>query len=67
MNPNYIGLSIVDWKSSSKYKLIYSVQYSLKYFSDQIIKLNNLNNISSENEKRKYLNRKRKYEIIKIS
>ena len=67
MNPNYLGLSIVDWKTSSNFKLIYSVQYSLKYFSDQILILNKLNNISSDDKKRKYLNRKRKYEIIKIS
>ena len=30
MNPNYIGVSIVDWKSSSEYKIIDHVVYDIK-------------------------------------
>ena len=34
MNPNYIGWSIVDWKSSSEFNVIESGVYSFKKFSD---------------------------------
>lgn len=66
MNPNYIGFCIIDWFNSSEYKIIKSGTYSLKIFNDKIIELNKLNNISSNDEKRKYINRKRNYEIVKI-
>ena len=32
LNPNWIGLSIVDWKSSSKYEIIYSKTFDLNRF-----------------------------------
>ena len=34
MNPNYIGWSIVDWKSSSEFEIVESGVYSFKKFSD---------------------------------
>ena len=34
MNPNYIGWSIVDWKSSSGFNVVESGVYSFKKFSD---------------------------------
>ena len=34
MNPNYIGWTIVDWKSSSEFEVIESGVYSFKKFSD---------------------------------
>lgn len=34
LNPNYIGYSIVDWKSSSEFKVIQSGVYSIKHLND---------------------------------
>jgi hypothetical protein len=30
MNPNYIGWSIIDWKSESEFKVVKSGIYSIK-------------------------------------
>ena len=67
MNPNYIGVSIVDWKSSSEYKVIDHVVYDIKKFSDDYNILNKLNNISSNDSRRIKLSNKKTYEITKIS
>ena len=42
MNPNYIGWSIVDWKSSSEFNVVESGVYSFKKFSDLYKQLNDL-------------------------
>ena len=64
LNPNYIGYSIIDWKSSNDFKIIDSGVYSFK-------KLNNifytLKGTNSSNKKRIWLNNKRNYQIIEVS
>lgn len=67
MNPNYIGWSIVDWKSSSEFNVINSGVYSTKQFSDEYKNLNKFGNVSSDDLSRIYLNNKRSYETVKIA
>ena len=67
MNPNYIGWSIVDWKSSSEFEVIESGVYSFKKFSDLYKQLNDLKNVSSYDPRRIKLSNKRTYETIKVT
>ena len=67
MNPNYIGWSIVDWKSSSEFKVIESGVYSFKKFSDLYKQLNDLGKVSSDDPRRIKLSNKRTYETIKVA
>lgn len=67
MNPNYIGVVIVDWKSSSNYKVIDHSVYNIKKFSDVYHELNKLNNVSSNDNRRVKLSNKKTYETIKIA
>jgi len=62
LNPNYIGWSVIDWKSENKYNLIKSGIVSLKSLNDY----ENSLNIASTDIKKKYITNKRKYEIIQI-
>jgi IS605 OrfB family transposase len=66
LNPNYIGWSIVDWKSSSEFKVIKSGIYNFKSLNDKEKELKNLK-LSSEHPKRKYLSNKRRTEIFEVS
>ena len=65
LNPNYIGWSITDWKSSSEFNVVKSGVYSFKNLTD---KINNLKGegFSSESEIRKYLNNKLEYETYQV-
>ena len=67
MNPNYIGWSIVDWKSSSEFEIVESGVYSFKKFSDLYKQLNDLKNVSSDDPRRIKLSNKRTYETIKVA
>lgn len=66
LNPNYIGYSIVDWKSSSEFKVITSGVYSIKYLNDLDFNLKG-KGFSSNSEERRYLSNKRHHEILEIS
>lgn len=63
LNPNYIGYSVVDWKSSEDYKVISSGLFSIKELNDYESSLH----LSSDNPVKKKLTNKRKYETIKIA
>ena len=67
MNPNYIGVVIVDWKSSSDYKVIDHTIYNIKRFSDLYHELNKLNDVPSDSHRRIKLSNKKTYETIKIA
>ena len=67
MNPNYIGVVIVDWKSSSDYKVIDHTIYNIKHFSDLYHELNKLNDVPSDDPRRINLSNKKTYETIKIA
>ena len=66
MNPNYIGWSIVDWKSSSEFSVVKSGVYSIKTINDKDFNLKGKGYSSSSNE-RQYISNKRQHEILEIS
>ena len=66
MNPNYIGWSVVDWKSSDEFKVVNSGVVSLKNINDVEFKLKKLK-LPSTSKERKYLNNKRNYETLEVS
>ena len=65
LNPNYIGWSIVDWKSESEFDVIKSGVYSIKKLNDKDFDLNN-KGYSTESNERKYISDKRNFETIQI-
>ena len=65
LNPNYIGWSIVDWKSENKFNIIKSGVYSIKNLNDKDFNLKN-KGYSSESSERKYISDKRNFETIQI-
>ena len=65
LNPNYIGWSIVDWKSESEFDVIKSGVYSIKKLNDIDFDLKN-KGYSSESSKRKYISDKRNFETLQI-
>ena len=65
MNPNYIGWSIVDWKSENEFDVIKSGVYSIKKLNDKDFNLKN-KGYSSDSNERKYISDKRNYETLQI-
>ena len=66
LNPNYIGWSIVDWKSSSEFKVIKSGIYNFKNLNDKEKEFKDLK-LNSSHPKRKYLSNKRRTEVFEVS
>ena len=64
LNPNYIGWSVVDWKSSSKFEVVKSGVISIKDINDIDF---GLKGKSNESKERKYINNKRIFETYEIS
>lgn len=64
LNPNYIGWSVVDWKSSRKFEVVKSGVISIKNINDIDF---GLKGKSSDSKERKYINNKRIFEIYEIS
>lgn len=64
INPNYIGWSIIDWKSESEFQIIKTGIYSIKNLNDKNF---NLNGYNSDSKERIHLNNKRNHEILEIS
>ena len=65
LNPNYIGWSIVDWKSESEFNVIKSGVYSIKKLNDKDFDLKH-KGYSSESKQRKYISDKRNFETLQI-
>ena len=65
MNPNYIGWSIVDWKSESEFKIIKSGIYSIKELNDKDFNFKG-KGFDSGSKERQYISNKRNYETIQI-
>lgn len=63
LNPNYVGYSVVDWKSSDDYKVVGSGLFSIKELNDYEHNLH----LDSDNPIKKKLTNKRKYEVVKIA
>ena len=53
LNPNYVGWSITDWKSSSEYKVIKTGVISIKDINDYD---NSLKKASSSDKRKFYIN-----------
>ena len=66
LNPNYIGWSIVDWKSSSEFNVIKSGVFSTKILNDKDFDLKG-RGYSPDSKERIYLSNKRNFEIFEIS
>lgn len=64
LNPNYIGWSVVNWKSSSKFEVVKCGVISIKDINDIDF---NLKNKSSKSKERIYINNKRIFETYEIS
>lgn len=60
LNPNYIGWSVVDWKSSSEYKIVDKGIIDFSSYN----KFYSTNKLKSTDEKKKHINRKKKHETI---
>ena len=65
LNPNYIGWSIVDWKSEAEFNVIKSGVYSIKKLNDKDFNLKN-KGYNSDSKERKYISDKRNFETIQI-
>lgn len=65
LNPNYIGWSIVDWKSENEFNVIKSGIYSIKKLNDKDFDLKN-KGYSTESSERKYISDKRNFETLQI-
>jgi len=64
LNPNYIGWSVVDWTSSNTWRLVESGVYSFKQLNDEF---NSIKGTSSSDEKKIYLNNKKRHEVIEVA
>ena len=64
LNPNYVGWSVVDWKSSSEFEVVKSGVISIKDINDIDFVLKGK---SSDSKERKYINNKRIFETYEIS
>lgn len=65
LNPNYIGWSIVDWKSENEFNVVKSGVYSIKKLNDKDFNLKH-KGYSSESKQRKYISDKRNFETLQI-
>lgn len=63
MNPNYLGYSIVDWKSESEYYIIDKGVFDISLIN----KKENSLKCSSDDKRKTYIKNKRDYELIKIA
>ena len=66
MNPNYIGWSVVDWKSSSVFYIVQTGVYSIKDLNDKDFSLKG-KGLASDSKQRTYISNKRNHEILQIS
>ena len=66
MNPNYVGWSVLNWKSSDEFKIVNSGVISLKNINVIEHNLKELK-LPSTSKERKYLNNKRQQETLEVS
>lgn len=63
LNPNYIGWSVVDWRSDINYNIVSSGVFDLTPINEK----DNSLNVASNDPKKLKLNNKKDYEIIQIA
>ena len=66
LNPNYIGWSIVDWKSESEFNVIKTGIYSIKALNGKDFSLKN-KHLDSSSKERQYISNKRQFETLQIA
>ena len=66
MNPNYVGWSVLDWKSSDNFVIVDSGVISLKNINDIEQKYMKMK-LPSSSKERIYLNNKRQHETLEVS
>ena len=66
MNPNYVGWSVLDWKSSDEFDIVDSGVISLKNINDIERKYMKMK-LPSTSKERIYLNDKRQHETLEVS
>lgn len=66
LNPNYIGYSIIDWKSSDKFKIVDKGLISIKQINDKEY-LFKSKKLPSDSKERVQNNNKRSFETLEIS
>ncbi len=66
MNPNYLGWSVIEWKSSSEYRVIATGVYSMKDINDEWFSMNG-QDIPSDDIRREKNTNKRTHEVFEIS
>ncbi len=66
MNPNYVGWSVLNWKSSDEFDIVDSGVISLKNINDIERKYMKMK-LPSMSKERKYLNDKRQNETLEVS
>lgn len=62
LNPNYIGWTVVDWKSEKEHNTVKAGIISLKSLNDY----ENTLSVSSDSKEKRYITNKRRYEVIQI-
>lgn len=66
LNPNYIGWSIVDWKSELEFNVIKTGIYSIKALNDKDFNFKN-KHLDSSSKERQYISNKRQFETLQIA
>ena len=66
LNPNYIGWSIVDWKSSSVFDIVKTGVYSIKDLNDKDFSLKG-KGLANDSKQRTCISNKRNHEVLQIS
>ena len=66
LNPNYVGWSIVDWKSENQFNIVKSGIYSIKELNDKEFKLKK-KKLKTNSPERIYLTNKRNHETLQIA
>ena len=65
LNPNYVGWSVADWKSSGEFKLIDSGVISINPLNDKEFAMKQ-QRLSSDSKERVHIANKRKHEVYEI-
>lgn len=76
LNPNYIGISVVQWKSSTEYDVLFTEVISFKEINDnynvlikegKLVDKNDIKPWSIIEQEKKYWNAKRKHEMKQVT
>lgn len=66
MNPNFMGWSVVDWKSSSDYRVVAHGVFDFRKLNDRDWRLKG-QHVPSDDPRRKAISNKRRFEAIEVA